>query len=463
MDGESAERFILTNEEVIKRYVNLVKIVPKLYCKQLITADEREELLHEPTPPPNRKTRLVTILSGKGEYAPRTFINCLHEEKEHIGHSKLADILRRNLTTQYPNYELESGGRQNGQAPHATLLSATPFSGASASSSIPVLPDPSRIHCASSSQGGGQYRCDHGQSSVMVGISSSYHDRNPRIQPTLSEAPVTNSLDELGRTSPDYANLILGLSADLHTAECTFDDVRTALLTLLENDAVPIQLPPSVSDFPSLCLHLRRLKMCHETDVDLLSMLFDTMQLQHLKQIVKDYANRLSTKDVMQQRYERQSGSIRGHFIAFTFHNTPTLTFAQACEIKHQISELLHIHRHTFTLVGYEPGSIGLAWQIPTVYLKNVRSTLEEEHVRATLMSSKYQFELIELEVEETSEREVVFTRYPSAEGMADVVQCSPTESTLEEMISSTTDEPGPSSSVCQPPQHGCKSCILYK
>ena len=226
------------------------------------------------------------------------------------------------------------------------------------------------------------------------------------------------------------------------------------LLALLEFDGIPIQLPLQVTDFPTLILHLRRLKMCHESDVDLLCKLLESLEQVDLRDAVKAYAAKMISTDVMRCRYQRSSPSHR-HFIAFTFHTVSSLSLGAACEIKQFISDLLHIPRHCFTLVGSEEGSIGLAWQIPVEYLKHVQSSLAEyEDVKTSLTSSSYQFESIKLEIEDRSERIVAFTR--PARGISDAhvgmtACCSAQDpcgqcciSSQEDAVSSTMDDPSP-------------------
>ena len=432
MDQEAfpfdSRRFILSHHEEIQKRVDLDTLVPKLYRKRLLTHNEREDLLYLHLPPSKRKARLVEIIANKGNEAPRLFIECLREEASHIGHSELATILENNL-------RLQRQMPSNSTATDASANSALPCSGTSQ--------NPAHDPCTS----------------AALGTSSHMPLRNdcftPAGHPSSSGIPVADSLHQLQRSSPEFANLILSLAAEFPQRGFTFENIRGALLALFENVAIPIQLPPHVKDFPTLCLHLRRSKMCHEADVDLLCVLLETLRQDDLKERVKAYALRGAATDVMQYRCQK-TGPIPRHFLAFTFHSVPSLSLGQACEIKEFISDLLHISRHAFTLVGSEPGSIGLAWQIPVGYLKNVRSSLEEdEQLRASVISSKFLFESIQLQIEEGSERIDAFRRPtdPISNIHVGTTTCASVQesrgqssiSSQEDAVSSTMDDLSPS------------------
>ena len=443
MDSSFRGNFILLHEEEIKEGVHLDTLVPKLYRKGLLTKDEREELLYREHAPPRRKSRLVDILSEKGKDVPRLFIECLREETTHLPHSQLATLLERHL--QIPpshNGDESTSSNQRPLLPHPNRTNATHNPVSAGPSHSPITHhslslDPTQGH-TSSVRGTctlPQHR-DH-----FIGLP------RPTTHPPCG-VPVADSLEELQKICPEFANLVLSISAQLSQRGYTFEDVCNTLATVLENDAIPIQLPSHVEDIPSLCLHLRKQRMCHETDVDLLCELLRFMQQDDLKESVKAYANRVASMDVMQHRYQ-QTGPSQGHFLAFTFHSTPSLSLGEVCEIKHYISDVLHVPRHAFTLVGSEPGSIGLVWQIPKEYQKHIQSSLEEDDLRASLRSSKYCFESIQLQVEEGSDRFAVFTNQDSKEGTSAFAQGS-SETELcpsqEDAISSTTmDDPSAS------------------
>ena len=93
----TTEVFILSHEEAIKSKVDLNTLVPKLFIRNLLTPEEREEVLYEREFPHVRKTNLVTILSKKGETTPKLLIESLREETTHRPHAELADILECDL------------------------------------------------------------------------------------------------------------------------------------------------------------------------------------------------------------------------------------------------------------------------------------------------------------------------------------------------------------------------------
>jgi hypothetical protein len=455
MDQDSAfdsERFILSNHEVIKKRINLDELVPKLYNRQLLTSDEREELLFEQKERYKKKTRLIEIVSSKGDAAPWLLIECLREANEHLPHSELAGILERSLGLQSHGVSREPANQRHVSS-HSIQIDASANSALHQSSHNQSSPCPENPIPGPSTSAAAL-----GRSSQMPALCSDHMIRTAHPSTTCRPtgvSPATNSLEQLEISSPEFANLILGLASELSQHGTTFESIRQALLSLLEIDGIPIQLPSHVTDFPTLILHLRRLKMCHEYDVDLLCKLLEFLELVDLKDsVVKAYANKAASTDVIQCRYQRSTPSHR-HFIAFTFHKVPSLSLGEACEIKHLISDILHIPRHCFTLVGSEEGSIGLAWQIPMEYRKHVQSSLrEDESVRTGLTSSKYHFESIKLEVEGGSERVVAFTR-PAGHisnthivGMTDA-HASPCDqccvSSQEDAISSTVDDLSPS------------------
>ena len=445
-----SQSFILSSHEAIKKRVNLDVLVPKLYNKGLLTNDEREELLFEQREPHKRKKRLVEIIASKGDTAPRLLIECLRVANEHLPHSELATILEHSLQSHSVSSEPVDTANQRPVSSHSAASNAAADSALPRSSHNQALFYPENpIHGLSTSAA-------LGRSSQMPLCN---HDRViPTGHPSTTGgvSPFTHSLEQLQRTSPEFASRILGLASELIRRGTTFESIRRALLALLEIDGIPIQLPSQVTDFPTLILHLRRLKMCHESDVDLLCKLLDSLEHDDLRDAVKAYAAEMVSTDVMQCRYQRSSPSHR-HFIAFTFHNVSSLSLGAACEIKGFMSELLHIPRHCFILVGSEEGSIGLAWQIPVKYRKHVQSSLtEDENVKISLTSSSYQFESIKLEIEDGSERVVAFTRPAgSISDACDIVrmtECNSAQdpcgqccvSSQEDAVSSTVDDLSP-------------------
>ena len=424
-------RFILSNQEEIEEKVKLEVLVPKLYRIRLITNSEREDLLYEPHLPSRRRTRLVDIIARTGNKGTVSFIECLRQADSHLPHRELAESLEKKL--QCGDYTI----------PHQTSDSVP----ASPSSALPY-------HSHSQTPPYSQHHIHGTSTSAALGRSSQMPLQSiPTGWPSNSEVPHASailSLEQLERSSPEFATIILGLTSELKHRKVTFDSIQRAILALLELDAIPIQLPSHVQDFPSLILHLRHLKMCHESDVDLLCKLLETLEQVDLRDRVRDYAGRLASTDVMQHRYQLSRPSHQ-HFVAFTFHNVPSLSLGEAYEIKHFISNLLHIPRHTFTLVGSEEGSIGLAWQIPVQFLKHVQSSLsEDEDARASLISSKHHLMSIELEVKEGSGREVAFTvpaghisnEHVGMTACAGTSACDPyCVSSQEDAVSSTVDE----------------------
>ena len=90
-------QFILSHAEAIEANIDLNTLVPKLFNNNLLTPNEREELLYEREYPYVRKKRLVDFLSQKGQSVPTRFIKSLHEATSHLPHARLADVLERAL------------------------------------------------------------------------------------------------------------------------------------------------------------------------------------------------------------------------------------------------------------------------------------------------------------------------------------------------------------------------------
>ena len=214
----------------------------------------------------------------------------------------------------------------------------------------------------------------------------------------------------LDETSTKFSDLVHRLSSELN-----FKDVIGALQTLLGKSiaAMPIHVPTRVESVSSLCKHLIKLRMCHETDVDLLHQLLETMQQEKLKEEVTTYARRNAQMDVVQHLCNKQADPSEYCFLIITYHNILMLTFDKAFDIKCYISELLDIQRHMFTLVGAESGSIGLIWQMPNEYLQPMKMLFKEERVKSSLISSEYHIASIKLKADKKSAASVVFTRSP--------------------------------------------------
>ena len=96
-DNTAVVQFILSHAEAIEANVDLNTLVPKLFNKNLLTPEEREELLYEREYPHVRKKKLVKFLSQKGRDVLTLFIKSLHEATSHLPHARLANTLEHAL------------------------------------------------------------------------------------------------------------------------------------------------------------------------------------------------------------------------------------------------------------------------------------------------------------------------------------------------------------------------------
>jgi len=67
--------------------------VPVLNRHNLLTPSENYDLLNKLSSPQDRANKLLyAILPSKGTGAYKLFVDCLQEEKKHMGHQKLVEI-----------------------------------------------------------------------------------------------------------------------------------------------------------------------------------------------------------------------------------------------------------------------------------------------------------------------------------------------------------------------------------
>lgn len=94
----ATELFIRSHAEDIVTNVDLDTLVPKLFNNNLLTPEEREELLYKREYPAHiRKEKLVTFLLRKGENALKLFVKSLHEATSYLSHAQLAGTLEHAL------------------------------------------------------------------------------------------------------------------------------------------------------------------------------------------------------------------------------------------------------------------------------------------------------------------------------------------------------------------------------
>jgi len=269
------------------------------------------------------------------------------------------------------------------------------------------------------------------------------------------QQPIVDAITHLGAFSPQYQQLIVNLSAELSYKGIPFRDIVNTLEAILANGGTPHLIPANIGDFPSLCLHLHRQRMCHEMDLDLLCKLLEELEFEDLKQRVHSYSREImDTSPVQLQHFNMQPS--QNCFLVFTCHGLHHMTLGQIYLVKDAISDLLHIPRHMFCFVNSQPGSTILVWQFPIEFLKHCQAEFEEPSIPSRLASSDLSFSSVKLHYSNSSEPQVVFTKTPSSGNARD----SPVE---RDCVSSTTDDlaphlprrqlptyPGPCTSTCE-------------
>ena len=82
--------------------LNLTALIPVLNKYNLLTSDDNYILVnHFISPLERANVLLYKILPSKGPGAFKTFITCLQEETEHIGHQELAKIFISSMKSKY--------------------------------------------------------------------------------------------------------------------------------------------------------------------------------------------------------------------------------------------------------------------------------------------------------------------------------------------------------------------------
>lgn len=78
-------------------YLNLKSILPHLVSNALVTQPEKEHLSNSLYTTQARILKLTRFLSSKGESCVTKFLQCLENEKNHVGHATLLEIIKSKL------------------------------------------------------------------------------------------------------------------------------------------------------------------------------------------------------------------------------------------------------------------------------------------------------------------------------------------------------------------------------
>ena len=79
-------------DEIVK-LVDLKALVPVLNKHSVITGEESEQLLNPNLTSHDRKRKLTEFMDNKGKKGRNLFLQALLEEKEHIGHQQLYELI----------------------------------------------------------------------------------------------------------------------------------------------------------------------------------------------------------------------------------------------------------------------------------------------------------------------------------------------------------------------------------
>ena len=433
--SENASKVFQVLQNDFLKNVSLSALVPELNRSYLLTDAEEQTLTNENVTHHNRVMELTEILRKKGPNSPNLVVQCLRREGG-PGHTHLADCMERYLSEGGAEHcqtgtpaSLESGSARSdtalGHSPSSLVPTQEQISlpiqcsdphqqpdvinQAHIQSHLPPAcpsePPPSTLHPSPSAA------CQPPPSpnpfhSVAIHSPSLPHPppSHPPIQERTMALPFSNQ----------YNMMIGGLCTSLAIRGISFDEVVRVLQELFQSSGIFLHIPPQVTDLPSLLEFLRSRRMCHEYDVDLLCKVLQDLQQNDLHQQVKGYAQGIMHCDVL----GCQLANARprpGHFLTFTVHNCPSLTFAQACEVKDVLSDILGIDRHIFWLSSSEVGSVVLVWSFLVEISKHVHATFENASIHGKLLSSDRMHHVVCVQTlhQDSAVRQTVFTAPP--------------------------------------------------
>ena len=431
MSGSASRVFQVLQKDFLEN-VSLSALVPELNRRRLLTDAEEQALTNESVTHHDRVMQLTSILRRKGPNGPKLVMQCLRKEGG-LGHIYLADCMERYLSEGSAEHcqtgsptSAESGRGRSDTAPECSPSSLVPTRDLPIQCSdphqhpdvinqahtqphlppaCPSEPSPSTLH-PSPSAANQPPLSPNPFHSVAIHSPSLPHlpPSHPPIQERTMALPFSNQ----------YNMMIGGLCTSLAIRGISFDEVVRVLQELFQSSGIFLHIPPQVTDLPSLLEFLRSRRMCHEYDVDLLCKVLQDLQQNDLHQQVKSYAQGIMHCDVL----GCQLANARprpGHFLTFTVHNCPSLTFAQACEVKDVLRDILGIDRHIFWLSSSEVGSVVLVWSFLVEISKHVHATFENASIHGKLLSSDRMHHVVCVQTlcQDSVARQTVFTAPP--------------------------------------------------
>ena len=423
--------------------VSLKALVPELNRESLLTFGEEQQLTNEHVPEYTRALELTSILRKKGPAAPSTFVRCLKREGG-PGHAHLAQLIENYIATPTESQaSLTAAQRSQGRggndgASNMPCSSSAATPGTHRYSPLPQqCSDPHQLTYAINQahiEPIPQFTAHHSPSLAHPPSASHFP---PPFEPTMSAAqpcsaatfhpqstshnshssgsqslsasdpvsasvPFDPAIEEHGgaiSVSNQYNQMIgdLCTTLRLHPRYISYDTVAATLHAILHSHGISLTIPAGVASVPQLLEFLRTQRMCHEYDVDLLCQLLKRLGQLDLHQQVRAYAQSIMACDVLHCGPPSPT-PCPNHFLAFTIHNCPSLTYGQACEVKDVLSELLGLDRHTFWLSSSGAGSVVLGWSFREEVSKHVHVTLEEESTQSKLLSNAQMHHLMCIE-----------------------------------------------------------------
>ena len=428
--SENASKVFQVLQKDFLQNVSLNALVPELNRSSLLTDAEDQTLTNKSVTHYDRVMELTAILRRKGPNSPNLVVQCLRREGG-PGHTHLADCMERYFSGRGIQH-CETGNSASGSGcghDGAALACSPSLVSGQKQGSLPIqCGDPHQPSDAMINQG-------HIQPHPLPACPSepypsifhpspleAYHSP---LLPTSSRSVASLPLPPPShppiqeRTvalpfSQKYNTMMGGLCASLVMRGISFDEVVRVLQELFQSSGIFLHIPPQVMDLPSLFEFLRSRRMCHECDVDLLCKVLQDLQQNDLHQQVTSYAQSIMHYGVLSCQLVNAQAQ-PGHFLTFTIHNCPSLTFAQACEVKDVLSDILHIDKHTFCLSTSEMGSVVLVWCFRGEISKYVHATLEDVSIRSKLLSNDCMHHVVCIQTlhQDSAVRQTVFTALP--------------------------------------------------
>ena len=417
--------FQLLQAEIIDN-VTLNDLIPQLNGESLLTQSEEERLTNSSVTEYDRKLELTSILRRKGPDAPSLFVTCLRRRGT-TGHLYLAEFIERHIA-----------GRGRGPGFYGVAVDHGVQGSTARPSSQPLHCSPQLAHqsnpvellnaAAVQSDSNSQQPCRESQN--LTAHTATAHDSSSSSADMLSDTssspeafPFSNSFEEHRRpdtVSDRYHDMISMISTALilPSRSVSFTAIKNALRASLQSSGINLALPDNIYDVRALLDWLCEQRMCHEYDVDLLCEILKRLNQHDLHQEVLAYTQSIMHDNILDYTSSAPN-PMPGHFLTFTTHNCPSLTYAQVCEVKDVLSDLLDLDRHTFWLSSSEQGSVILGWGFRMEVAKRCISVLEDASVHDELLSRSkmHNVTLVETLSHGGTERHIAFSSLRSSSG----------------------------------------------